>query len=156
MTLLEVMIAVTLASILLVAATGLLVRLQQWDHRVRESSVRVDQSVRLVEAIRSDIQRATNVAVTSNNVLTVSGKEKHETRYTLNGDLCRREVIIGRATSVVETFTIGPCSEWKVDAGAPGRRSAYAISIERPTAEKPASHSLPFFVYAVQGKELVK
>src|SRR4051812_39199835 len=127
MTLLEVMIAVTLASILLVAATGLLVRLQQWDHRVRQSSVRVDQSVRLKEAIRSDVQRATNVAVPSKNVLMVSGAEKHETRYTLDGDLCRREVIVVGATSMVETFTIGPCNGWKVDAGAPGRRPAYAI-----------------------------
>src|SRR6476619_6848797 len=54
MTLVEVMVVGTLASLLLGSAVAFLVQLQKWDYRLRDNGVKVDQSVRLAEAIRSD------------------------------------------------------------------------------------------------------
>ena len=63
MTLVEVMIVTTLSTILLGLAAALLVQLHRLDHRVREDSVKIDQTGQLVEAIRSDVRQAMELCI---------------------------------------------------------------------------------------------
>src|SRR4051812_18207167 len=154
MSLIEVMVVMTVASIVLSAATGLIVQLRRWDNRVRENVLVGDEASRLAEIIRDDIRNATNVTKTSPTVLTILGRNSEETRYTLQSDLCRREVKKpGTQAANMDTFTIGPSAAWQVEPAAAGRGPAFAISLERPSPEQTTTRTAPLYIYAVQSNE---
>jgi type II secretory pathway pseudopilin PulG len=153
-TLVEVIVVMTLVSIILAAATGLIVQLRRWDYRVRENAVVADQASRLAEAIRADVRNAVKVTKSSPTTLSIVGRNSEETRYVLESDLCRRESKgPGAQSANLETFNIGPAAAWQVDAAAPGRRPAYQISVERPSPEQKTSRTVPLYIYAVQSNE---
>jgi hypothetical protein len=156
-TLVEVMVVMTLTSMVLAAATGLIVQLRRWDNRVRANVVVGDETSRLAEAIRADVRIATKVAKSSRTVMTIVGPNNDETRYMLENDLCRREVKKpGAQVASIETFTIGPAVGWGVEPEASGRRLAYAISLERLSPEEATSHTVPLYLYAVQANTAAK
>ena len=152
MSLVEVMVVVTLSSILLGVVISLAVSLQQWDRRFRDHGVRSDQTARLAEAIRADVRRATDVSLPAKEILSVAAHDQQEIRYELRPEGCRRTVQhAGGPPERSELFTIGPAESWQLERGTPGRHSAVVVSIERPIAVEAKSGSTPFYVYAAVG-----
>jgi type II secretory pathway pseudopilin PulG len=154
-TLVELLVVITLVSVLLLVVGTLAVHLRKWDRQVRDHSQRGYQLAILAETIRADVRRARSAALPAKNILAIAGRANRETRYELQLEVCRRVVNIpGETSSKIETFTIGPADSWKLETGAPGRRPAYALWLERSASEKASSRSTPFYVYAVLGSDV--
>src|SRR5215213_9564264 len=127
-TLVELVVVMTLVSIVLLIVGSLAVHLRQWDHRVRDHSQHTSQLAILAETIRADIRRAASVTLPAEKVVAIAGSDKSETRYELQLGICRRVVKTPSGTlPTIETFAIGPADSWKLENAAPGRRPAYTI-----------------------------
>jgi type II secretory pathway pseudopilin PulG len=153
-TLVEMLVVVTLLTILLGIVGSLAVHLRQWDRQVRDHSLHGNQLANLAETLRADVRRATGVTLPEKNIVAIVGPEGREIRYELQPDACRRTVKIpGEPTAKTETFAIGPADSWKLEMAAPSRYPAYTLSLERSDFGKATSQSAPFVVYAALGSD---
>jgi type II secretory pathway pseudopilin PulG len=154
-TLVELLAVTMLVAILLSIVVTLAVRLRQWDRQVRDHSQHANQMADLAEAIRTDMRRATTVALPEKNIIAIAGPDSRETRYELQRGGCRRVLKTpGETSARTESFAIGPADSWKLESAAPGRRPAYTITLERSEIDNATSRSAPFFVYASLGGDL--
>lgn len=154
-TLVEMMVVVTLVSILLSVVGTLAIRLRQWDRQVRNHSQHGNQLALLAAKIRGDVRQATSITQPAKNIVAITNLDSREIRYELEPAVCRRIVKSpGEKSPKFETFATGPVESWKLETAAPGRRPAYTITLERSDSGKVASRRAPFFVYAALGSEL--
>jgi type II secretory pathway pseudopilin PulG len=152
-TLVELLIVITLVSLLLSIVGTLAVRLRQWDRQMRDRSQHGDQFVKLGESIRADIRRARNVTQPDQKTIAIAGSDSREIRYELESDGCRRTMKSpGNTSSTVDRFAIGAAKSWKLENAASGRRPACTIALDLDS-EHASSVSAPFFVYAALGAD---
>jgi type II secretory pathway pseudopilin PulG len=153
-TLVELLVVVTLVTMLLAIVGSLAVHLRQWDRQVRDHSQHGNQLANLAETLRADVRRATSVALPAKNTVAIVGPQNREIRYEVQSEACRRTVNIpGNTSPKIETFAIGPADSWKLETATPGRRPAYILSLERSDFSKATFRSAPFFVYASLGSD---
>src|SRR5690349_8911620 len=108
MTLVEVMVAVALTTILLSVVASLTVGLQQWDRRFRTTNVRLDNQARLAEVLRSDIRNADDLSQPEKETFVLTSHNQRQIRYKFRPDGCERVVTAAtNATESNEMFTIG-------------------------------------------------
>jgi type II secretory pathway pseudopilin PulG len=154
-TLVELLVVVTLVTMLLAIVGSLAVHLRQWDRQVRDHTQHGNQLSNLAEALRTDVRRATSVTLPKKNTVAIAGPENREIRYELQPEACRRTVQIpGDPSPRIETFAIGSADSWKLETATSGRYPAYTLSLERSDSGKTDSQSAPFFVYAALGSEV--
>jgi type II secretory pathway pseudopilin PulG len=153
-TLVELLVVVTLVTILLSIVGSLAVHLRQWDRQVRAHSQHGNQLANLAETLRADFRQATSVTLPAKNTVAIAGPESREIRYELQSEGCRRTVKIpGETSPKIETFAIGSTDSWKLETAAPGRHPACTLSLELSDFGKATSESAPFFVYAALGSD---
>src|SRR5262249_35407527 len=119
--LVEMLVVVTLMSMLLATITTVAVRLRQWDRQMRDNSFHGDQVAALADALRTDAGDGTDLKLLSKDTLVIENADKREVRYTLQSKGCRREVkSADKASTSTDIFTIGPFEAWKVEPGPAG------------------------------------
>lgn len=134
MTLVEVMVAVAVTSVLLSVVVALIAGLQQWDRRFRELNLHRDQLAQLIEIIRTDIRNAKDVVVSNPQVLEVEDASSGMIRFELTPKGCLRTKLTDRKTSSSrELFSIGGNLAWQLDRNNSGLRPLVAIAIQVPS-----------------------
>jgi len=155
MLLVEVMVAVTLTSILLGVVISLMVALRQWDRRVRDHSVQTEQLAQLAETLRADIRQAVDVSLPVKETLIVVAPGSNPVRYELRPEGCRRSVEDPDGTSPkMDVFAIGPVEPWKLERVEGGRRPAIVLSLDKPHADRSVDGPPKLLVYASLGADL--
>jgi len=151
MSLIEVMVAATLSSILLGVVISLAVRLQQWDRQFRNSGVRSSNAERLTESLRSDIRNAKEVSLADKSNIALTTVDHQEIHYELLPDGCQRTVKRAEnATESHDSFIIGSSGSWHVERDASGRRSAIIASFEE-TPREGENTNPSLYVHAIVG-----
>src|SRR5690349_18145152 len=82
LSLVEVLVVVTLMSVLLGTMTAIAVRLRQWDRQVRDNSLHSDQVAALAESLRSDANSGAELKLLSKDTLAIEDANQREIRYT--------------------------------------------------------------------------
>jgi type II secretory pathway pseudopilin PulG len=155
-TLIEILVVVTLASIVMSVIVVMLVTLIQNDRQVRLFGLRSERQGDLAEMIRTDIRAAEDVSLAAQTVLLVEGPDERETRYELTAGGCKRIVSEpGMKNPRVDFYAIGPAVAWSLQQGPAGRQPLYIASLHRSTKMEKQSTTLPFFVYAALGADLL-
>jgi type II secretory pathway pseudopilin PulG len=153
-TLVEVLVGITLVSLLLSIVGTVAVRLRQWDRQMRDRSQYGDQFVKLSESMRADIRRATGVTQPDKKTIAITTSDYREIRYELMADGCRRTVKSSdKPFPAADTFAIGAGQFWRLEIAAPGRRPAYTVVLESSDSNHADSVPAPFFVYAALGAD---
>jgi type II secretory pathway pseudopilin PulG len=153
MTLVEVMVSVAVTSILAGVVLSLLVGLRDWDRSMRRRSVYNEQLARLGETLRTDIRRASEIALPMARAIVIRSTNEQEIRYELSADGCRRMVTIpGDPTPRTDVFAVGPTTSWTLEPGPSGRRPLFAVTLHRarPNDKGPVA---PLVVYATTGTD---
>jgi prepilin-type N-terminal cleavage/methylation domain-containing protein len=153
MTLVEVMVAVTVMSIMLGVAISFLIGLKHWDRKVHQFGLRNEQLTRLAESIRTDIRHATDVSLPSGNALVILLPGNKETRYELTPEGCRRLGMPGDARPLTDLFSVGPATSWTVERDAPGNRSMFVVTLNHTQTDS-ETQLAPLLVYAALGADL--
>src|SRR5262245_65044424 len=83
LSLVEMLVVVTLMSMLLATLTTIAVRLRQWDRQIRDNSVHGDQIAALADSLRADAGGGTDLKLLSPDTLVIENTEKREIRYRL-------------------------------------------------------------------------
>jgi prepilin-type N-terminal cleavage/methylation domain-containing protein len=153
MTLLEIMVAVAVTSLVAGVAISLLVGLRDWDSNLRRQSIHNEQMLRLSEALRSDIRQAVDVTLPSSDALVIRAENERLTRYELSPDGCRRIVTTpSEAKPVIDAFNVGPSTSWSLAQGAPGRHTLFAVTFHRSSPNNEERHD-PLIVHAAAGAD---
>jgi type II secretory pathway pseudopilin PulG len=153
MTLIEIMVAVAVMSLLAGVVISLLVGLRDWDRNMRRRGVQNEQMLRLGETMRADIRQAVEVTLPSSEALMIRAANDIVTRYELSPDGCRRIITSpGESKQAVDTFSVGPATSWGLAPGAPGRRPMFAVTLHRasPNNSEPRD---PLVVHAAAGAD---
>lgn len=152
----EVMVAVALLTIVMGVVVSLLISLRQRDRRLRDSNKRAEQTLRLAEAMRSDIRRATDVSRPTRNILIIDFGGETQARYELAADGCRRSVEIeDQSVTSRDLYSIGPAVAWSLENGPPGRRPMIIVTLDNTDgAYDRQSPAVPLVVYAALGADL--
>jgi hypothetical protein len=154
MTLVEVMVAVALSSILLGVVISVTVSLQRWDSRFRSDRVRSDNLSELAEVLRSDIRGASAASVTEKDRIVLTFPDRREIRYELLPDGCLRNVTqSGNATDGKTSFMMGKDGSWQVERVESGRWPVIVVSLEGPAADDRSIHLPVLYVYASVGAD---
>jgi hypothetical protein len=153
MSLAEVMVVTAMTTILFGVALSLLISLRDWDQGMRRESRQNEQSMRLSEALRSDIRRAVEVTAPSPEAIVIRLLSDARVRYELSDRGCRRiESMPGETAPRSDWFDIGDATAWSFTPAAPGRRPAFTIRLQQ--SEAPADKRLPMMlVHAAQGAD---
>jgi prepilin-type N-terminal cleavage/methylation domain-containing protein len=154
--LIEVLVAVAISSLLMGVVVSLMLGLKQWDRVSRATSVRNEQLLRLAGTLRTDIRGGSDVLLSVEGPLVVMTASGEQLRYELGADGCRRTVIApGGAGPRTDLFAIGKASNWIVERKAPGRRPLVAVTLESPAAKDGTAERrlLPFLVCAAVGAD---
>lgn len=131
MTLVEVMVAVAVTSVLLGVVVTLFAGLQQWDRRFRDMNLHRDQRAQLLEIIRTDIRNAKDVAVSNPQVLEVSYSNSGMIRYELTPNGClRTKFTDGKTPSSRGLFSIGGNRVWRLDRDTTGVQPLIVVAIQ--------------------------
>lgn len=153
MTLIEVLVAVAVSSVLMGVAISLLLGLKKWDRNLREQSLRNEQTIRLINSIRSDIRRAADVTQPSDQTLDIRLMDEAHVRYELTPEGCRRIAIVsGESGTRAELFAVRNARSWNVERRTDGRRPMIALTLNR--AGQSADHvPAPIVVQVILGAE---
>jgi hypothetical protein len=152
-TLAEVMVAVTVATVVMGIAMSLLMGLQKWDRNLREHSLRNQHLVRLAETIRGDIRQASEAMSPTTRLLTIRLADGHQASYQLSPDGCRRSSQLAGDTEHTDLFAIGPSEAWSLEQRVGGRRPMYAVTINRTNADNTQGPA-PLIVHAALGADM--
>jgi type II secretory pathway pseudopilin PulG len=156
MSLIEIMVATALMSILLGVAASLAVSLQQWDRRFRTTAVRLDDQARLAEVVRSDVRSADHVSVPKKGTFILASHNQRQIRYNFRPDGCERTVASAKnATESHEEFTIGMNGSWQVETDATGRQPAVVVSFDDSPTTGKGIWSSNMYVYATLGADIM-
>jgi prepilin-type N-terminal cleavage/methylation domain-containing protein len=155
MSLVEVMVVVTLSSLVAGIAISMLVTLQRWDARLRDHGVRSDQWLRLAESLRTDIRRGEEVSLPSDRSLRVRLAEGGYVLYELMEAGCQRSIhAADDARPTRDLFAVGGAWEWTLENGPKGTRPLYVVAL-RSTAgrQEGESRRTPLLVHAALGAD---
>jgi prepilin-type N-terminal cleavage/methylation domain-containing protein len=157
--LIEVLVAVAISSLLMGIVVSLMLGLKQWDRVSRTNSVRSEQLLRLAGVLRTDIRAGRDVLVSVEGPLVVMTASGEQLRYELGADGCRRTVVApGDAAPRTDLFAIGQAANWIVERKATSRRPLVAVTLANAAAEgeRGGPRLLPFLVCAAMGADLVE
>src|SRR5687768_4234832 len=91
-TLIEMLVVVTLSSIVMGVIVVVFVALIQKDRQVQLFGVHNERQGDLAEMIRTDIRAADDVSLAAQTVLLIEAPDRRQTRYELTAGGCRRIV----------------------------------------------------------------
>jgi hypothetical protein len=154
--LVEVMVVVTLTSIMMGVVISLMIGLQRWDQSFRDRAVQSEQLARLAESVRTDIRSGADVSLPATRILQTTGQGRGATRYELEAEGCRRIVELpeNQATRS-EFFAVGPVTSWKLERGPIGRRPLIIVTLDRFAPDNDTAPRLaPLLIYAALGADL--
>ena len=155
MTLVEIMVAVTLTSVLLSVVISVTVGLQRWDSRFRNDQARRANLNQLADMIRSDVRRAAAAPVAEKDRLVLTLPDQREIRYELQPDCCWRSIAQpGNTTESKVPYMIGKYNSWRVERVPSGRWPAIEVSLEEPAARDKGIQLPTLYVYASLGADL--
>jgi prepilin-type N-terminal cleavage/methylation domain-containing protein len=154
-TLIEMLVVVTLSSIVMSVIVAVFVALIQKDRQVQRFGIHNERQGDLTEMIRTDIRAADDVSLAAQTVLLIEAPDKRQTRYELTAGGCKRIVSQpGMKKPRLDFYAIGPAIAWSLKQGPAGRRPLYIASLHRSTKTNKQSTAMPFFVYAALGADL--
>jgi hypothetical protein len=154
--LVEVMVVVTLTSIMMGVVISLMIGLQRWDQSFRDRAVQSEQLARLAESVRTDIRSGADVSLPGTHVLQITGQGRGAARYELEAEGCRRVVELpeNQATRS-EFFAVGRVTSWKLERGPIGRRPLIIVTLDRLSPDDDTARRLPpLLIYAALGADL--
>jgi prepilin-type N-terminal cleavage/methylation domain-containing protein len=155
MTLVEIMVAVALTSVLLSVVISVSVGLQRWDSRFRSDRARRANLNQLAEMIRSDVRRAAAAPVAEQDRLVLTLPDQREIHYELQPDCCWRTIAQpGNTTESKVPYMIGKDNSWGVERVPSGRWPAIEVSLEGPAARDNGIQLPTLYVYASLGADL--
>jgi prepilin-type N-terminal cleavage/methylation domain-containing protein len=158
MTLIEILVAVALSSLVMGVVISFAVALQRSDRNVRSFAVRGERRSELADALRTDIRRATEASLPSEKILAIKLALGGELQYELGDGGCRRVAPArGDSPTQREFFAVGPAETWTLEQAAPGRRPLVMVTMQYAPKDKDSeSRPAPLLVYAALGADLAK
>jgi hypothetical protein len=157
MTLVEVAVVVAVSSIVMGVLVSLAIALFQRDRAIRSFAVESDRRSEMAELLRTDIRRATDVKLLSDNVLLVTLYNGTEVRYELAETNCKRTVSMPEGSKPrFDSFAVGKAVSWSLEPGPPGRRPLFIVTLNRATrtADASARPNPLLLVYAALSADL--
>jgi prepilin-type N-terminal cleavage/methylation domain-containing protein len=155
MTLIEILVATTVASVVMGVVVSYVVVLMQKDRQVRLFAVQSDRLNQLAETLRTDIRGASEVLLAAQTVLVIRSPEERETRYEITAGGCRRIVAEPQERKPrVDFYGVGPAAAWSLKKESSGRRPLYIATLQWASTAKKSFFQSPFFVYAALGADL--
>jgi hypothetical protein len=150
-TLIEMMVVVTLTTLLLGVVITFAFNLRRWDFQTRNHGLHLDQLQRLSESIRGDTGQAVAVSLVGANTLVITNTDKAETLYELVPEGCQRiEKDAAQKLKSRELFTIGTVDSWELERDDSGRRPAAIVTLKpSDPADTKDVLRVPLAVYAV-------
>ena len=150
----EVMVVMTVSTILLGVAVSLLTGLRKWDRELRESNVQRDHLLRLTETLRKDVRGGIEVSAPAEGVLLIRSPDGIRIQYNIQSDGCRRTITRqDEAAPQADFFAVGPATNWKLENDVSNGRLLAMISLVRPVTEG-KKRLVPLIVYAALGQDL--
>ena len=155
LSLVEMMVVITLSSMLVGIVVTFAVSLMQSDRRMRSATVASDQLAVLAATLRSDMRLARDVTLRDNaKQLVVTFPERRRAEYTCDSEGCQRKLLdADESPSRSDLFRVEAAVEWKIERLRPGRRPLLAIVLERASSRDPAAKLPPLLVYAALGAD---
>jgi type II secretory pathway pseudopilin PulG len=150
MSLVEVMVAVTLLTLIMGVVLSLFAGLRKRDRAFRQQSERARHALRLVDALRHDIRRGASVTQLAADSLLIAA-DGREIKYTLTPNGCER-LSAGRGAAR-ELFSIGAHGAWAFDQGPPGNKPLAIVRIKHSQANPDHAEHFPFLVCAAIGAD---
>jgi prepilin-type N-terminal cleavage/methylation domain-containing protein len=156
MTLLEVLVALVLSSVLMGVVVSFAVALQRSDRNVRSYALRAERRSELAEALRTDIRRAAEVALPSEKTLAMKLAGGGELQYELGDGGCQRVgAAAGESSPEREFFAVGPADSWTLERADSGRRPLVMLTMQYAQNDKDSeSGPAPLLLYAALGADL--
>jgi hypothetical protein len=156
MTLPEVMVAVTLSSLVMGVLITLTIALKQRDRTIRSFAVESERRGELAELLRTDIRSATGVSLASATMLVVKRPGGGEVRYDLAASGCNRTVVEPNGSKVqFDSYVVGTATSWSLAPGPAGRRPLFVVTLNRsPGSKDTEARQIPLLVYGALGADL--
>jgi type II secretory pathway pseudopilin PulG len=129
-TLVELLLAMTLSSIIVGIALTLVAGVTRWDRRARQQASDGEQWSRLADELRTEIRRSADVTLPDRSQLVVSFDGGRRVTYRLTPTGCeRRRDDPPSGGAHIEYFTIGGRFTWKLERRDSGRRPLVIVSL---------------------------
>jgi hypothetical protein len=156
MTLPEVIVAVTLSSIVLSVLISFTIALKQRDRTIRSFGVESERRRELAELLRTDIRDAVDVSLPSKTTLVVKRPGDSEIRYELTANGCNRTVVEPTGSKAqFDSYAVGAAISWSLEQGPAGRRPLFVVTMNRrPRSSATDAGSVPLLVYAALGADV--
>jgi prepilin-type N-terminal cleavage/methylation domain-containing protein len=140
-TLIEMLVVVTLSTILLGVVVSLLQGLLKRDQAARSGSQQIEQTFALAERIRDDVRRGVDVSLPAAQVLEIRLPGGRLSRYSLDSAGCRRTVMpVGAGKAYTDVYCAVHGDAWRIDRGDIGRWPLVSITLEQTSpGERPAA-----------------
>lgn len=154
--LIEVLVVVTLSTVVVGTAISLLIGMQQWDRRFRGRGVECERLLELAETLRADIRSAAAVTSPAAEELLIEFGDGSEARYSLDGRGCTRSVeSVDAAGQRTELYAIGNTLKWNLDRDTSGRRPLIHVTVERSGETPRSPRRVPLLVYGALGADAI-
>jgi type II secretory pathway pseudopilin PulG len=156
LSLVEMMVVITLSSMLVGIVVTLAVSLIESDRRLRNAGVTSNQLAELATMLRSDIRRATGVATEDDEKwLSAVLADGRRAVYTCNSEGCQRQLLDAEdAVTRTDRFRVETTTHWSIERMPPGRRPLIAVTLHRASAKDPTATPPPLLVYAALGADV--
>jgi hypothetical protein len=156
MTLIEVLVATVLSSLVMGVVISFAVALMRSDRKVRAFAIRIERRSELAAALRSDLRHAAEASLQSSTIVAIKLQGDRDILYELDRSGCRRVVsAAGQRPAQREFFAVGAAEAWNLYEAAPGRRPLIKVSMQFAERDKEKdSRPAPLLVYAALGADL--
>jgi hypothetical protein len=156
MTLIEVLVAVVLSSVVMGVVISFAVAMQRADRNARAFVVRGERLSELAFSVRSDLRHAADASLPSTRNLAIKLAGGREIHYELVDGGCRRVCGAGdQFAPEREFFAVGAAESWTLERAATGRRPLIMATMDFVRKDKdPGSQPAPLLVYAGLGADL--
>lgn len=152
--LVETLIAMTLASLILGVTLTLAQSLMLADRKLHDRPAALAQLARLADGIRADIRLATDVSRPDEKQLAIQITERERIIYELTANGCqRRRVPSDGDGNRPESFSIGGALSWHIERMPTARHPLVSVTL-RPDADSDSrSAPPPFWILAALGAD---
>jgi len=153
--LIEMLTVITMAAFLFGIVITMLVSLMQWDRDVRSQTVYDGEIARLVDVMRDDVRRATDVSCPADDLMIVALPDDRRIEYRLEEQHCRRNAVgSDEPAQGGQLFSIGLPGYWQVERDELGRGPLVTVRLNRMPKQETDPAPLPIAVSAALGADL--
>jgi hypothetical protein len=155
MTLIEVLVAVVLSSLVMGIVISFVVALQRSDRGARAFALRGERASELALALRSDLRQAAEASLSSAKTLAIKFAGGRAILYELADGGCQRVGGAPDQLSEREFFAVGDAESWTLERDVTGRRPLIMVTMNFAKKDKEReSQPAPLLVYAALGADL--